>query len=148
MLTPRKKPPVLEAQRRVEPVMLHHAGQRAQHTTDWATMAPCPMFKTGCGGEGLVTLLGDFFAYICDCLATIPAVTFWFPVVVQVEEGYEENAGEWDGKTEWQLKQEQWKSRKGGRKWLGKRHLEEKGLEIPRQEMDHSQKGKGSVLQF
>ena len=40
MLTPRKKSPLPGAQRRVKPVMLHHAGQRAQHTTDWAIRAP------------------------------------------------------------------------------------------------------------
>ena len=34
MLTPREKSPLLEAQRRFEPTALHHAGQRAQHTTD------------------------------------------------------------------------------------------------------------------
>ena len=34
MLTPREKPPLPEAQRRVEPMMLHHTGQRAQLTTD------------------------------------------------------------------------------------------------------------------
>ena len=41
MLTPRGKPPLLEAQRRVEPAMLHHARQLAQHsiTTNWATLA-------------------------------------------------------------------------------------------------------------
>ena len=32
--------PLLEAQRRVEPVMLHHAGQPAQHSTDWAIPVP------------------------------------------------------------------------------------------------------------
>ena len=40
MLTPRGKSPLPEAQRRVEPAMMHHAGQRAQHTTDWAMPAP------------------------------------------------------------------------------------------------------------
>ena len=34
MLTPREKSPLPEAQRRVEPATLHHAGQRAQHTTN------------------------------------------------------------------------------------------------------------------
>ena len=33
-LTPREKSPLLEGQGRFQPVMLHHAGQRAQHTTD------------------------------------------------------------------------------------------------------------------
>ena len=42
MLTPREKYPLSEAQMRMEPVMLHHAGQRAQHTTDWAVPAPDP----------------------------------------------------------------------------------------------------------
>ena len=32
--TPRKKTPLPETQRRVEPVMLRHAGQGTQHTTD------------------------------------------------------------------------------------------------------------------
>ena len=41
MLTPRKKSPLLEAQRRVKPATLHLAGQRAQHTTNWAI--PIPM---------------------------------------------------------------------------------------------------------
>ena len=35
VLTPRRKTPLLEAQRRFEPATLHHAGQRAQHTADW-----------------------------------------------------------------------------------------------------------------
>ena len=34
MLTPREKSPLPEAQRRLKPMMLPHAGQRAQHTTD------------------------------------------------------------------------------------------------------------------
>ena len=34
MLAPREKSPVSEAERRVEPMTLHEAGQRAQHTTD------------------------------------------------------------------------------------------------------------------
>ena len=40
VLTPREKSPLPEAQRRVELVTLHHAGQRAQHTTKWAIQAP------------------------------------------------------------------------------------------------------------
>ena len=34
LLTARGKPPLLEAQRRVGPVTLHQAGQRAQHSTN------------------------------------------------------------------------------------------------------------------
>ena len=34
MLTPREKSSLPEAQRRIEPMTLHHAGRRAQHTTD------------------------------------------------------------------------------------------------------------------
>ena len=34
ILTPRKKSPLPEAQRRFEPATLHHGGERAQHTTD------------------------------------------------------------------------------------------------------------------
>ena len=34
MLTPWEKSTLPEAQRRVEPVMPHHIGQGAQHTTD------------------------------------------------------------------------------------------------------------------
>ena len=34
VLTPREKSPLQEAQRRVEPAPIHHAGQGAQHTTD------------------------------------------------------------------------------------------------------------------
>ena len=34
------KPPLPEAQRRIEPVMLHHKGQRTQHTTYWTILAP------------------------------------------------------------------------------------------------------------
>ena len=37
---PGKPPPLPEAQRRIEPTMLHYAGQQAQHTTDWAIPAP------------------------------------------------------------------------------------------------------------
>ena len=40
MLTPTEKSPLLEAQRRFKPATLHHAGQRAQHTIDWAIPAP------------------------------------------------------------------------------------------------------------
>ena len=40
MLTSRGKSPLLEAERRFEPVTQHHAGQGAQHTTDWAVPAP------------------------------------------------------------------------------------------------------------
>ena len=40
MLTPREKSPLPEAQRMIEPMTLHHAGQGAQHTTDWAIAAP------------------------------------------------------------------------------------------------------------
>ena len=45
MLTPREKSLLPEIQRRVEPATLHHAGQRAQHTTDWTIPAPCPCWK-------------------------------------------------------------------------------------------------------
>ena len=38
MLTPRETSPLPEAQR-VEPIMLHHTGQGAQHTTNWAILA-------------------------------------------------------------------------------------------------------------
>ena len=38
--TPRIKSPLPEAQRRVKPMTLHHAGQQAQHISDWATLAP------------------------------------------------------------------------------------------------------------
>ena len=43
MLTPREKSPLPgknSPQRRMEPTTLHQAGQRAQHTTDWAVPAP------------------------------------------------------------------------------------------------------------
>ena len=40
MLTPREKSPLPEAQRRIEPMMLHRTGQQAQHTTDGAIPAP------------------------------------------------------------------------------------------------------------
>ena len=42
MLTPKGKPPLPEAHRRIEPMMLHHTEQQAQHTTDLAI--PAPMF--------------------------------------------------------------------------------------------------------
>ena len=35
----KKKSPLPEAQRRFKPATLHHAGQWAQHTTDWTTLA-------------------------------------------------------------------------------------------------------------
>ena len=38
MLTPREKSLLPEAQRKVELVTLHHAGQQAQHTTNWAIL--------------------------------------------------------------------------------------------------------------
>ena len=40
MLSPREKSCLQEAQRRVEPMTLHHAGQWAQHTSNWAIRAP------------------------------------------------------------------------------------------------------------
>ena len=40
VLTPMQKLPLLEAQCRVEPARLHHAGQRNQHTTYRAILAP------------------------------------------------------------------------------------------------------------
>ena len=40
MLSSREKSPLPEAQRRFEPTTLHDAGQRAQHTTDWAIPVP------------------------------------------------------------------------------------------------------------
>ena len=42
MSTPREKSPLLEALRKVEPLMLYHTGQQTQHTTDWAIQAPTP----------------------------------------------------------------------------------------------------------
>ena len=39
MLTPREKSSLLEAQRTIKPTMLHHVGQRAQHTTSSAILA-------------------------------------------------------------------------------------------------------------
>ena len=44
MLTPREKPPLLEVQRRVKPMALHHAGQPAEHTTHWAIFC-LPLFS-------------------------------------------------------------------------------------------------------
>ena len=35
-----QKSPLPEAQRRCEPATLHHTGQQAQHTTNWAILAP------------------------------------------------------------------------------------------------------------
>ena len=40
MLIPREKSPLPEAQRWFGPTTLHHTGQQAQHTTDWAISAP------------------------------------------------------------------------------------------------------------
>ena len=40
LTTPRGKSPLPKAKRRFKPAMLHHPGQRAQHTTDWAIPAP------------------------------------------------------------------------------------------------------------
>ena len=34
MLTPRGKHPLLEAQKRIEPMILHEVGKRAEHTTN------------------------------------------------------------------------------------------------------------------
>ena len=48
MLTPREKSPLPEAQRRFQRATLHHAGQRAQHTTDWAIPDPVIAFSTAC----------------------------------------------------------------------------------------------------
>ena len=52
MLIPREEFPLPEAPSRTEPVTLHHAGQRAQHITNWANPAPvtltqlCPLTAT------------------------------------------------------------------------------------------------------
>ena len=58
ILTPAEKPPLPEAQRRFEPKTLHHAGQQAQHPTNWAILD----LKAGFGppvswpqGERLIT---------------------------------------------------------------------------------------------
>ena len=40
MLTPRGKSSLSEAERRFKPATLLHAGQRTQHTDDWAISAP------------------------------------------------------------------------------------------------------------
>ena len=40
MFTPKEKSPLPEAQRRVEPMTLHYAGQRAQQSTYWAILVP------------------------------------------------------------------------------------------------------------
>ena len=50
-LTPREISPLLEAHRKVEPAMLHHAGQQAKHTTDWATLAPIQISNPTCSGQ-------------------------------------------------------------------------------------------------
>ena len=39
MFSPREKSPLPEAQRRIKPRALHHTGQWAQHTTDWAILS-------------------------------------------------------------------------------------------------------------
>ena len=40
VLTPKEKSPLPEVQRRVEPEVLYHAGQRAQHANNWAIAVP------------------------------------------------------------------------------------------------------------
>ena len=52
MLTPRGKNPVLETQRRIEPMTLHHAGQWAQHATNLAILAPIPDIDWRLQGKG------------------------------------------------------------------------------------------------
>ena len=47
ILTPREKSPLPEAQRRIEPAPLHHAGQRAQRTTHQAIPAPGDIWQCG-----------------------------------------------------------------------------------------------------
>ena len=47
MLPAREKSPLPESQRRIEPTTLHYAGQRAQHTADWAILALRVWFKLG-----------------------------------------------------------------------------------------------------
>ena len=44
MFTPMGEFPLLEAHRRVEPAMLHHEEQLAQHTTNWTILAPMLAF--------------------------------------------------------------------------------------------------------
>ena len=79
ILTPRKKYPLPEVQRRVEPTSLQHPGQQAQHTTDWASVSSeiiqdptgldpstkqgnaMPHQVTQCYGVLLYTTLQQFF---------------------------------------------------------------------------------------
>ena len=55
MLTPREKSPLQEAQRRIKPPTLHHAGQQTQHIYDWVIpgvwhhKVSVPKLAEGCG---------------------------------------------------------------------------------------------------
>ena len=60
MLTPREKSPLPEAQRRVEPATLHHAGQRDQ---DSLTELFLPLFFT------------DIQLFVDDCKVSLYVLT-------------------------------------------------------------------------
>ena len=47
MLAPRKKSSLPKGSEQSETAMLHHAGQRAQHITIWAILAPETDSETG-----------------------------------------------------------------------------------------------------
>ena len=59
-LPPRKKSPLPEAQRTFKTTTLHHAGQRAQHTNDWAIPAPNHQIS-------LQENENKHFAFSCSC---------------------------------------------------------------------------------
>ena len=48
MLTQREKSPLLETERKFELALLHHSGQRAQHSTNWAIPARNQWLKNWC----------------------------------------------------------------------------------------------------
>ena len=91
MISPRGKSPLPEAQRRVELTTQHYPGQWAQHTTDWAILAP-----VSCSFPTLLYYLPLLFplsfcwtrSFICIFLtipfnqyySIIPEVRIWLPL--------------------------------------------------------------------
>ena len=65
-LSPREKSPLPEAQRRIEPAMLHHTEQQSQRTTDWAILAPNKQTKLI--GFLVAGLPGAWHSSMCQCL--------------------------------------------------------------------------------
>ena len=93
MLTPREIFPPLEAQRRVESATLHHAGQRAQYTTNEAIPAPSQQshnssFETGT----LIAVLPTARYYTVSTRTGQPSINIMYKGVFNHQEGTRSSA--------------------------------------------------------